>query len=312
MREVIQCWSGADIAQACSLFERVFGHSTTEDAWRWKYDHGPRMPSINVVVRGPTGQLLGHAGASIFPGMAGGKEIAMAQICDIMVDPAARSGLEPGGVYATLVKTLQSYLQQQYPRVYAYGFAGIRPYKLGHRMGFYRAVHQCRTAYIDASMATTPTWHERLWLVSPISFDSARLDRIWARRAPHLTRPTVARTGAYLEWRYARHPANHYRIWAVRRWCTDQGWLVTRDMPNAEVCIVDALLPANANASVVSMALIRKYRELGSQTPKMYAWFMETPQSRLLEPVMGCEVKVGSWHDDIPAPRFHPGDTDVY
>jgi hypothetical protein len=42
------------------------------------------------------------------------------------------------------------------------------------------------------------------------------------------------------------------------------------------------------------------------------AWNIETPESRLLEPVIGVEFRVGSWHTLAQAPVFVPGDTDVF
>jgi hypothetical protein len=41
------------------------------------------------------------------------------------------------------------------------------------------------------------------------------------------------------------------------------------------------------------------------------SWHIQTEESRQLEPIKACEVKVGNWHECKP-PVFWPADTDVF
>jgi hypothetical protein len=42
------------------------------------------------------------------------------------------------------------------------------------------------------------------------------------------------------------------------------------------------------------------------------SWDIATEASALLEPIMGCEVRVDRWRSDHCKAHFHPGDTDVF
>ena len=123
-----------EVPDFCALFKRVFGTEMPHGLRDWKYVQGPRLGAVSVVARDSAGALVGHAGALIFPGRWQGRALPMAQVCDVMVDAGVRGGLEAGGVYGQLMHTLRQHLRQTHPGVLAYGFAGIRPYRLGARM----------------------------------------------------------------------------------------------------------------------------------------------------------------------------------
>lgn len=296
-----------EIPAACQLFEQVFGVTTTPALWAWKYSQGPRLGSVNVVARDAQGTLLGHAGASVFAGCAAGQQLAMAQVCDIMVAPTARSGLQASGVYPQLVAALQQALAQGFVDVYAYGFAGVRPFKLGQRLGYYREVHACRPGVLDAANVRVP----RLWGVQAAGWDIARLQRIWLQHGLHgAVAPRVQRTGAYLQWRYACHPQYRYHLWVLRHWARDVGWFLTRDMPDGTTAVVDALLPPHASAMHLSAALAHARQRAGWPHAALWAWYL--PTHLPTEPIMGSEVRVRNWHTQLPNPVFQPGDTDVF
>jgi len=299
-----------DIPEVCELFQKVFGHAISPELWRWKYTQGPRLGSINLVARAATGQLLGHVGASIFPGTVQRAALSMAQVCDVMVRSSARGGLAASDVYPRLIKTLQGTLAARFVSPYAYGFAGVRPYKLGSRLGFYRELQQCRPGYFVQSGAAD--WGRALWRAREIEWNFPRLDRIWARYKAQLTRPTVSRTGAYLGWRYLTHPTNSYRLWLLTHLSRDRGLFITRTMPNGEICIIDALIPDFVNPSRLIAALDVALTTSATESPPIFAWFLPPGHNQLVEPVIGSEVRVNHWHTRYPNPRFQPGDTDVY
>jgi len=309
MNAVISELEPGDIPQACQLFHRVFGHSVSAEHWRWKYMQGPRLGGLNFVARDAAGQLTGHAGASIFPGVMQAASLSMAQLSDVMVDSSARGGYSASTVYPRLMKTMQEALGNRFAAPYAYGFAGVRQFKLGIRLGYYRELQRYRPAYFTPASPTA--WSGAFWLAREMEWDLARLDKIWARRLPEIRRPTVSRSGAYLAWRYRDHPVNRYQLWLLSHLSRDRGWCITRTMPEGEICIVDALLPAadsSRSLATLAAALAKSLPKL----PPIYSWLLQTGQSQSVEPVVGGEFKLDHWHTEYPDPQFQPGDTDVY
>ena len=308
-----------EIDAACALFSAVYGHPMDPVQWRWKYLSGPRLGQVNMAARTPDGQWVGHAGAIVFPGAWQGRAMPMAQVCDIMVDRRARGGLSREGVYPRLVAALREALRTRFPGVYAYGFPGERPFRLGERIGFYRRLGQCREARIPADApAEDGAW---AWSARPVDRGRVRpagaampalhaLDRVWSRLGPLQPAPMVARTGAWLAWRYGEHPSNAYRLWMLRRWLGPAGWLVTRRMPDGAQCVVDALLPRPSDAPAACSALRAALAREPAGPAVLSAW-LELPGA-VDTPIVGTEFLAEAWHPDLPAPVFQPGDTDVY
>ena len=326
-----------EVPAFCALFQRVFSVSITPALRQWKYQQGPRLGSVSLVARDAVGALVGHAGALVFPGTYRGGTLPMAQVCDVMVEPGARGGLDAGGTYGRLMQALQHELAARHPGVLAYGFAGIRPYKLGARMGLYRAVQECRMGFLEdlpaagygeaasayAAMAyvrktvwgTTAPW---IWAAQRTEWDHPSFSRLWARWGRFGEVPRVQRTPAYLQWRYATHPQHRYQPWLLRRWGHAQGWVVTRELPDASHCLVDSLLPASLSpvqaAQAVQRSLASPRCAPAHDTPpsRVCSWAIHTDTSARLEPVMACEVRVDRWHSDQVTLQFQPGDTDVF
>jgi hypothetical protein len=141
----------------------------------------------------------------------------------------------------------------------------------------------------------------------------------------------VARTGAWLAWRYRDHPQHAYRLWVLRRWFRDAGWLVTRAMPDGSVYLVDALLPMAADGAAACAALCAALASdatvagvaaggvsaaggaagpAAAGPPLLRTWLaLPKPEP---SPIVPTEFIAERWHDDWPAPAFQPGDTDVF
>lgn len=306
MRHVISELDVGDIPQACELFHNVFGVTISPAHWRWKYLEGPRLAGLNLVTHADNGDLVGHVGSSIFPGVMGGVAVSMAQLCDFMVHSSARGGYSASTVYPKLMKAMQHALINRFAAPYAYGFAGVRQFKLGIRLGYYRSIESYRPAY------ATPDKVAAFWQAKACDWDLQRLDRIWRRRVSGIRRPMVARSGAYLGWRYRDHPTNPYQLWILSHLSRDRGWFITRTMPNGEVCVVDALLPGDANPSRLLATLASALASTLPALPPIYSWFFQSETNRQIEPVIGGEFQLGQWHSHDPDPIFQPGDTDVF
>lgn len=307
MSSVISELEPGDIAQACQLFQEVFGSAISPAQWRWKYLQGPRLGNLNLVARAANGELLAHVGASAFPGVMRGGTLAMVQLGDFMVSSSARGGYSASTVYPRLMKTLQQMLAARFAAPYAYGFAGVRQFKLGIRLGYYRVLQNYRPVYFksDGSGAA-------FWRVREIDWDSERLDTIWSRRVAEIASPRVARSGAYLSWRYRDHPVNRYRLWLLMHLSRERGWFITRTMPNGEICIIDALLPASSDPARLLATLVAALANSMPVLPPIYSWLSQTEANQSIEPVVGGEFKLARWHNEDPNPVFQPGDTDVF
>lgn len=297
-----------EVVSACALFSSVFGHPIEPAHWHWKYHLGPRLGQINMAARDADGRWVGHAGAIVFQGVCGGRELPMAQVCDIMVERRARGGVGPGGVYARLVVALRQQLNARFPGVFAYGFPGNRPFRLGERIGAYRQLYVCHEARVTSPTASR--WPALPWTAREVGWDVRHLDWQWQRLAPTRRAPAVARTGAYLGWRYRDHPSNVYRLWQLTRWFRDSGWLVTRAMPDGSQCVVDALLAHVAESPAACAALRRALVEAGDSEPVVRTW-LPLPDATATG-IVATEFLAGGWHTDLPPPEFQPGDTDVY
>ena len=311
-------------ALACELFEQVFKHPNSLEQWRWKYQEGPRLGGVHVGIKSAQGQLVAHAGASIFMGQykdAQGdiKRLPMAQVCDVMVHESAREGVTHRGAYGQLIHTLQEVLKQAYPGVYAYGFAGIRPYKLGFKMGMYKCHQDCRMGQLQ--VMTAPTTHapmrQELLQIEPSEFLKYhdQFDE-WAQVWGITDSPKILRTAAYLQWRFVQNPNAHYQFWLYALDGEIKAWFVTRELSPGHLTVVDALmhpsLQQNLGQAIYQPHLFNQGINQGnSQTQSVSSWHIQTEDSLKLEPIKACEVRVGEWHACKP-PMFWPADADVF
>ena len=320
----------ADIPLACDLFEQVFKHPVQPHQWLWKYHQGPRLGAINVGIKSPTGQLLAHAGASVFEGQyldAQGltQNIPMAQVCDVMVHESARDAVTHQGAYGQVIHALQKQLAQAFPGVYAYGFAGVRPYKLGVKMGLYKCHQDCHMGQVQAPMEVTQqTSGQSIGALLNSFFNSEKLTPIifnaqepaefqkyqahfdeWAHAWGVKDAPKVLRTAAYLQWRFVQNPNAQYQFWLYSKGGKNLAWLVTRELTPGQLTVVDALMHPKMQQNILSIF------QQKAQVHSVSSWHIQAEVSLKLEPIKACEVKVNQWHACKP-PVFWPADTDVF
>jgi hypothetical protein len=328
--------AGAQIDALCALFEQVYGHPVDARTWRWKYHAGPRLGHLNIVARDAyQGRVVGHIGATIFPGLHRGEPLPMAQVCDVMVEPGARGGLGPGSVYGRLVGAMRQALASRFPNVYAYGFPGGRPFALGERVGYYRRLAILRSVEMTAGKALG--WRD--WFVAVRRLEWGRdhvpaaIDGVWRRverdsvafaarasgsgvagRQPAvvLGGPLVRRDAPYVAWRYRDHPSRSYALWEVHTFGRCAGWMVTAALEPGRHAVVDALVPA-VDAMTALRALWRALAALehASQV-RLYRWWPLADLPSRDEPIVPTEFVVGHAHAGWPPPYLQPGDTDVY
>ena len=310
MKFCISALSHEETTEGRALFSSVFNHPIPAAQWDWKYAQGPRLGSINLVARTNAGELIGHIGCLLFQGVFKGQPLVFAQVCDVMVNRHGRGGLEASGVYPQLAKALQQALRERAGEVFAYGFPGVRPFRLGERMGFYRQLYPVHSSRFDPGNAKSPAFQATS--IVPADWSRDRLDALWTRLASCQKTPALARTGAYLLWRYAAHPERSYRLWRVRRFWKDIGWLVTSSMPNHEELMVDSLLPPHIGIDAACHLLWQGLKAVPQPVTAIVHWLGPGSPSTKANGIIATEFLVNHWHMYGPDPLFQPGDTDVF
>jgi hypothetical protein len=331
------------------LFQAVFAHEMTTETWAWKYRQAPGSQVLHWLALDEAGwpDPCGHVGCLMLPGRWQGRPAWMAHLTDVMVHPRARAGLEAHSVYGRLMRAMAQGLAErnspEYP-VFAYGFPGRLPSRLGQRMGLYRPIRLDErqpvwtyTAPGPAAAAPSRPWRSQLHHWS----QAIRVQRVdpadtaaWAQVAQaglaaakgHGPQPRLCKDLAFLRWRYTQHPRLRYTVWSVAACLRGVlGWVVTVEFDPA--WIIDAQLPQlwqeGAAWTRVLQALsqatgVRQWRtwQAGSdQCPGSLEPSLIVPgEFRFRELAGGPATAVAAAFPGAPAatPRFQPGDTDVF
>ena len=306
----VSAFNEKETIEARKLFSEVFGHCVSAEHWNWKYVQGPRLGSVNMVARTSAGELIGHAGSILFSGIYKNQPLIFAQVCDVMVSRHVRGGLDHCGVYPRLMKALQETLHARFGTVFAYGFPGVRPFRLGERMGFYRQLYPVKSSRFTGFQKQGFAF--QTGVAVEIEWNIERLDLIWKRIAGCQKSPMLERTGNYMLWRYHAHPERSYRLWIIKSWCKDAGWLVTATMPNGEIVIIDALLPPKITANLACRMLWCAFNKAHEPVSVIVHWLDQSDPSACPNGIIACEILVDDWHTLFLPSGFQPGDTDVF
>ena len=330
-----------DLQGICQLFSDVFGQPMDQAQWRWKYMQAPQSQHYHALAaHAHTGQLLGHMGVIMVPGVHGSQAIRMAHAADLMVSPLARTGLGPDSVYRHIMHTVRERAFDAgpgAPPLFMYGFPGQRPATLAMRLGIQRRLQIC-TEYATAAPAAVPQgpgarlrhwWHQRSQLrvqakalpAQDAAWSDAVLDPVWKNRARELAaqpadqaQPSIVKNGAYLRWRYLHHPQQQaqpgdaplYLLWLVSRsGHAPEGWLVTRQHPQPTV--VDSSLPPGGEWAAAAL------HALSAQAQGPWVSWLPHPGAQARPtPVWATAMQGAQFYDHWPSPAFQPGDTDVF
>lgn len=336
------------------LFATVFGSDVSDQHWRWKYSGPASSRELHALAYAEGGEPVGHVGVVVQPAWetrcphaanSGQPQPAwMAHLTDVMVRPDHRGGLGPEGVYprmmAAMAEQLAAWQAEWGVSVYAYGFPGLTPSRLGHRMGLYRPLYRVHEHSLASQESPGWGWRVREYPLAQgfsakLRLELDAIDQLLAYRltqaktqppdtpAPLLGpqaplaqsaplnlpgAPRLRKGAAYVEWRYAAHPARPYRLFLLRDpFSRLRGWSVCREHPRP--LVVDAQL-------VPTTRRVRMWAGLHRETngsPPWRTWLAEDgrgpPEESLIVPSEFL----------IPGPRmvwqpsaFVPGDTDVF
>lgn len=325
-----------DIAQVCQLFADVFGQPMPEERWRWKYMQAPGSSHYHAVaVHGVTGQLLGHMGVILLPGMRGGQPIRMAHATDLMISPQARAGIGPDSVYRHIMHAVRAHAGDagpQAPALFMYGFPGKRPATLAIRLGIQRRLQICTQYTLPPPGHGLRHWwqHHNPWRLraqampaTEAAWSDSALNSIWQHHAqqllqqerlnPAAVRPALIKNAAYLRWRYLQHPQQFaqgqgqplYTLWLLaRRGQAAQGWCITSAQSPT---VVDSCLPGDADAVFAAL------QALPPPPDGQWTSWLPHPKAHAQETLIWATAMQGAhFYEDWLAPAFQPGDTDVY
>lgn len=307
MRYVIRDAGESSVESLCQLFEQVFGKAVDPAVWRWKYLDEALSGHENVVLADESGAILGHAGAIILPGSHEGRPVPIAQLCDVMLAPAARGQFGPGGPYASFMKALIAKLQSRLPGGLYYGFPGHRPFRLGERLGLYRG-----TGPISELRETVHPRRWSGWRICELDWQDPLLDRLWVS---HAGRPgcLLVRDRRYLSWRYARNPLWRYRLLGLRSGFKVSGWMVVKREGALLRCIDRLVDETRLNESLNALAAYA-----GASGASEMSWWPAGFQPRAGTvtlhdtQLIGVVLPASAPEFAAVTPFWQPGDADVY
>ncbi|SEP89119.1 Acetyltransferase (GNAT) domain-containing protein [Ectothiorhodospira magna] len=216
-----------DTPALLALFQRVFGHQAEPAWWHWKYQDAALPLTLGQVAQTPAGALVAHVGLYGWPARLPDGLQVLAQVCDVMVDGPVRGGLK-GGVYDALMAGFCAQVQQRHPQALTFGFPGNRSLPLGRRLGFYHPWYEVLDQELPAlTPPRRPTWHR----LEAIPMSDQALDQV-AAQAAGATGHGLIHSPAYLDWRYRRHPARHYRLCRLETPLGGRGWCMVQALPD--------------------------------------------------------------------------------
>ncbi len=219
-----------------ALFAAIFGPTLTVAQWCWKYTGtGGEVPLARLAFDAEN-RLVGHAGAIGLRGWRQSRPLPFFQICDVMVHPDARGQLGGRNLFARLLREFSGELAEQWPEGFAYGFPGLRPFRVGAYTQVYSEIEPAhRLEWPVTGHTAVPLLYSR-----PLLWNDQRLDRVWDRLASDFAL-TLIRDRAYLQWRYADNPFHAYTLLGLYFMGRLLGWAVVQpDHPRLRV--VDLLI----------------------------------------------------------------------
>lgn len=232
---IIRAYRDGDERAILGLFNRTFPHAPrSPEHFRWKYRNDPfGNERISLAFAGA--QLVGHYAGYAVPfrlfdaGAAKrGRDLIAHQIGDTMTEQSIRHiGRGPTSVLGrTALHFYEHFCEGRVAFNYGFNAANIQKFSLR----FLRSDRVEPVTY-RVSSPLPPIARSERWLRG-YSFElvreaGAEFDDLFAR-VSDAYRFCVARTAAYLRWRYLECPDVPYVVIAVRKWRRLVGWIVYR------------------------------------------------------------------------------------
>jgi len=266
-------------------FQSVFGVSRRESHWRWKFEHNPfGGPDVSMVWDGAL--LVAHYTAYPVPVWLSGRASALTyQVGDTLTHPAYR-GVGKGQT-SLLARAYRHFAQihweGQVP--FSYGFNTDKIQRFGQLFLNYHPVAPVyEWSLTGAALQAIPAklgWKN--WLqgyrveCTETVGDWADTVFVQAREAYGWL---IARTAAYLRWRYQENPDFRYYFFVVYRRHQPMGWWLGR-LEQGRLLMGDALFipnPQVARAARIGLSVALEHMQHTDCTvTEVQGWFSQTP-----------------------------------
>ena len=224
---LIRPWQPGDEISILEGWNRIFPAQDGLPArnlvwWNWEFRDNP-LHKTEVVVAEHEGQIVGQYASVPFAAMSEGEATTIGLIVDAFVLPEFRRALERPGLIIHLAKRLQALYcgpraeqgTPGHPLLYGYP---VPIWRIAQRYLQSEMVRDMDLLFRELTGGFVPNPLPANCVIQEISDEAeiaAAADEIWARIAPEL-RFGLVRDGAWVSWRYVRHPQRRYRFVLVR------------------------------------------------------------------------------------------------
>jgi lipopolysaccharide transport system ATP-binding protein len=195
------------------LFEAAFEKPFDAEMWRWKNLESPIKGPYIVVAESPQGKLISNYSAIALPCSIRGKDAAISNVVDVMVDKSYRGVLSKEGYMVKCCERFKA-LYSGAPFSLGYGFPSQRAYKLGIITGIYSGGGRL---YWATGKPRPQSYKTRaFYSCRPLEGTEREVfDRIWEGSWLKEQKVSVKRNGDYWSWRYLSHPQYKYHLFCI-------------------------------------------------------------------------------------------------
>lgn len=232
-RFVTREYRAGDEGAILDLFARSFPHAPRSlEHFRWKYRESPFGNERISLTFDQNGRLVGHYAGYPVPFRADGRDFLAHQIGDTMTDPSVRHiGRGPTSILGrTALHFYERFCDGQVAFNYGFNVANIQKFSLR----FLRSDRVEPVTYRARDLRERPLrsiQRTERWLrgiqLEVVTDTSEEWDALFERVSGSYGF-CVARTAAYVRWRYLRCPDTPYVVVAIRKWRRLVGWIVYR------------------------------------------------------------------------------------
>lgn len=198
-------------------FQRVFGTVRPVSIWRWLHLDNPAGTQI-WVARAPDGTIAAQFAGIPRRVRAAGEVVTFSEIVDSFTHPDYRRGLQRTGLFVKTALPFVEHHGRPDRNVVMYGLPNPQAYRIGARFIGYTPIDDdmahLMTASVESAGPADPACGEEVVAgrVDRFSQDTTWLDGEIADRHEI----TTVRDAAYMNWRYADHPAVDYELIEAR------------------------------------------------------------------------------------------------
>jgi hypothetical protein len=283
-------WVGADNAPAMrALFDAVFRQPMSVEHWHWKYGEG-RGHGVGLE---RDGAMHAHYGGVSRRVQYFGEPTMACQVCDVMVDKAANTGLTRQG---PMVQVAQSFLDAQIgwgrPHRVGFGFPSDRAFRAAERAGLYAAVDGIVRLRWSARAGDgeRPVVELAPQDLLPQGRFHEAAARLWQQMAAAWRHAVLGvRDPEWLLHRYFNRPGVRYHVWLLRRrWTRRPVGIVVLRRHEHHVDVLDLVGPPEAYEPLIALAR-RRAAEWGLGHVECWITASQASVLRDLDPAVAVE-----------------------